>query len=225
MEGLFVHVHKAAGSSVKEMLFRELKVKNVRNLVGLHKGRRIWRAVRREDLTAEEFERAFKFCFVRNPWDRVVSAYEHNRRKWKGLFDDVTFESFIFDILLNESIVWDAHWLVRNRQVNQRTVALWEGKGHLAPYHHPGYFMADMDFIGRFENFTKDFHYALRKLRIKLGGKKIPRRNVSKRRPYQEYYTPRTRDAVGELYLSDITRFGYIYEDDTGTTAHQRGVA
>jgi len=142
----------------------------------------------------------------------VVSAYVHNKRKWPAEFT-ITFEEFIFDVLLNESIVWDAHWLIRNPKADRHEVAMWEGKGHSVPYSHPGYFMSDMDFIGRFERFDADFHHIMKRLGHPWNGKRIPRTNVSHRVAYQTYYTPRLRDAVEELYHDDIVKFNYEFAE------------
>lgn len=213
MRGLFVHVHKAAGQTVKKVLYHRLRVKNVRNLV-LHKGEKVWwHPVRRGDVSDREFDKAFKFCFVRNPWDRVVSAHLHMRRKW-GMSFDVTFEGFIFDILMNDAIIWDPYWLIHNPNADKHEVMLWEGKGNLNPYSYPGYFMNYMNFIGRFENFNHDFRHALRELgHVWRRRRRMPHVNQTKgRKPYAEYYTPRLREAVGELYYPDIVKFNYTFQ-------------
>lgn len=209
MEGLFVHIHKAAGNTVKRVLFRQLKLKNVRTLFGVHMGRKIWRSCRREDISDEAFAAAFKFCFVRNPWDRVVSAYAHARQRWGTEFD-VTFEDFICTILLDERICWDSPWLHDNPDVSQREKIWWYSKSNAIPYTHPGYFMASMNFIGRFENFEADFRRVLSRLQC-TQAVIIPIRNASARAPYPGYYTPRLRAAVGDLYHEDIVKFNYTF--------------
>lgn len=213
MDGLFIHVHKTAGTTVKEVLFQHLEVKNVRSLVGLHKGKKMWRSVERKDIPDREFDEVFKFCFVRNPWDRVVSAYLHNRRKWGEPFV-ITFREFILNILPDDNIVWDAHWLRgKCRSDIKHEIMLWEGKGHAVPYSHPGYFMDSMDFIGRFESFDCDFRRVLRELGH-MWDRRMPHENRTRqRRPYATYYTPRLREAVGELYYPDIVKFNYVFDD------------
>ena len=58
---IFIHIPKTAGSSIVEMLFNE-------------PSRHIPYFVYR-DANPEKFRQFFKFAFVRNPWDRLVSTY------------------------------------------------------------------------------------------------------------------------------------------------------
>ena len=45
----------------------------------------------KDRLGDEVYEKYFKFCFVRNPWDRIGSLYEYLKR------EDETFENFVFN--------------------------------------------------------------------------------------------------------------------------------
>ncbi|HSH75802.1 MAG TPA: sulfotransferase family 2 domain-containing protein, partial [Longimicrobiales bacterium] len=60
---IFVHIPKCAGFSVARSLFG--------NLAGGHLTVRKYQMIYRR----REFSEYFKFTFVRNPWDRVVSAF------------------------------------------------------------------------------------------------------------------------------------------------------
>ena len=80
-------------------------------------------------------------------------------------------------------------------------------------------FLKDFDFIGKLENFEEDFLYLKDKLNFPL----IPNYNIddplykkySKSFPkYTEYYkNPKTIEKVQEIYIEDIMRFNYKYED------------
>ena len=217
MEGLFVHVHKTGGSTIKAVLFHRLKVQNIRNLVVVGKGNTRWRSIRRDVIAADDFQSCFKFCFVRNPWDRVVSAYEfmlHSHRMRSRHFD-LSFSEYVMDVLWNDDIDWTAYFaLQQGERPGRIAAAQWMSKTHAMPYGHYNYCMDEMDFIGRFENFETEFRQVLSILGHE--GRRIPHRNkslpLSGRKPFQSYYTPELRDAVGRLYADDIAKFNYEFE-------------
>src|SRR5579863_90564 len=84
---IFIHVPKTAGTSIARALF-DAPVSAVPYL-------------EYERANPSKFRRYFKFCFVRNPWDRLLSAYFHVREHggWGCEKEEVTryedFASFI----------------------------------------------------------------------------------------------------------------------------------
>ncbi|MFP4354891.1 MAG: sulfotransferase family 2 domain-containing protein [Phycisphaerae bacterium] len=65
---IFVHIPKAAGVSVCQTLFG--------NLAGGHDTIEKYQKV----FSWSDYKRYFKFTFVRNPWDRLASAYRFLRK-------------------------------------------------------------------------------------------------------------------------------------------------
>jgi hypothetical protein len=61
-QSIFIHIPKNAGSSVKTSLFGVEK-ENHKELI------------RYEAHNPKKYRRFFKFCIVRNPWDRMLSAF------------------------------------------------------------------------------------------------------------------------------------------------------
>lgn len=60
---IFVHIPKTAGISISRSIFG--------NLGGGHTKIRDYELI----FSAKDFNNYFKFTFVRNPWDRIFSAY------------------------------------------------------------------------------------------------------------------------------------------------------
>jgi len=66
-----------------------------------------------------------------------------------------------------------------------------------------------VDFLGHYENLAADFEFVCRTLKVES---KLLRENQnSSRMDYEKYYTPETRQIVGEVYRDDIEILGYSF--------------
>jgi hypothetical protein len=183
---IFVHIPKTAGSSVAQALFG---------------GSRHVPYFEYERINPRKFKRFFKFAFVRNPWDRVVSTYfflkkggvnEMDRRFAAENFAGYdNFASFV-EGWLNERNIWS--WI------------------HFKPQHH---FICDanlrvrMDFVGRTETIDADFLHICQRLGVPA---ELTWTNRGDHRPYSEYYTEDLRERVAAVYAEDIVTFGYQFD-------------
>ena len=145
---------------------------------------------RRKKIGNRQFETYFKFGFVRNPWDRVVSLYE--RAEALQLKDKMTFDEFV-------------DWI----QYSSSTCV------HSSPHRHQLDWFVDpnghvlADFIGKFERLDEDWAFVAQKLGVTAT---LPHRRPNPRaRHYTEYYTARTRDIIANKFKVDIERFGYEF--------------
>lgn len=139
----------------------------------------------------EQFNRYFKFGFVRNPWDRVVSLYE--RKEAMELRNKMTFEQFV-------------EWI----QYSSSTCV------HSSPHRYQLDWFVDAngeviaDFIGRFERLEEDWAFVAKKLGITAT---LPHSRANRRaRHYTEYFNDRTRAVIAEKFRVDIEAFGYQFE-------------
>ena len=146
---------------------------------------------RRLKIGRQQFESYFKFGFVRNPWDRVVSLYE--RREALELKAQMTFDQF-------------ADWI----QYSSSTCI------HSSPHRYQLDWFVDpngkmlADFIGRFERLQEDWAFVAKKLGL---SETLPHARANPRtRHYSEYYTPRTRRLIEEKFKVDIETFGYQFD-------------
>jgi hypothetical protein len=164
-----------------------------------------------ERLHKGQFENYYRFSFVRNPWDRLVSCYESKIVKNKGkpvplkvkgesgfFPQDMTFSEFIrvvCDIPEEDSNV---HFALQYRILsNSRKSA----DDYL------------VDYIGRYEHLSEDFESAISHF---APGRKISleKWNISETRgllDYRKYYDDRLAEMVEMKYFEDITRFGYSF--------------
>lgn len=131
----------------------------------------------------------FKFCFIRNPWDRLVSCYS-NKVLRKKLYQECWNKDFEYFI----------HYLTKQH------IPTSEGHIRLQSNSFP---VKDIDYIGSFENFSKDFDYIINQ-KLKLN-KQLVAKNPSKHEHYTEYYSDQSRRIVEELYKSDIELGNYKF--------------
>jgi hypothetical protein len=223
---IFVHVPKTAGQSIEEFFLdlHGLSWENRAPLLLRQNSDRSKGPQRLAHLTAreytslgyiepEQFDRYFKFSFVRNPWDRLVSEY---RFRFEGT---ITFREFVRRSLAKRDDYSDL-----TRHVMPQIQFLTDEDGHYA-----------LDFVGRFETLEADFIKVAD--RLGLPRAKLSHRNVSresplasfgrklyyrilghelkpktKRRPYQDYYDRNLRERVSAYYAEDIERLSYHFD-------------
>jgi len=147
----------------------------------------------------EKFEKYFVFAFVRNPYDRLVSAYNYLMQGGKGGRADMQFRDQYLTAYEDFT-----DFVVRG--LNKPEAA---SQWHLMQQHYyvvnfEGEIM--VDFIGHFENIEEDFSKVAQKLGVDLA---LPHRNKSVRDAYQGCYTEETRKIAYEYYKKDFELLGY----------------
>ncbi|MCE5318656.1 MAG: sulfotransferase family protein [Parachlamydia sp.] len=140
------------------------------------------------------YKKSFKFAFVRNPWDRMVSCY-FNKVVTQchpnfALCFGRSFEEFVYYINSCDLAKSDIHIRLQTE---------------LIPIEH-------VDFIGRMESFSEDLGYVLNKLGIRY--RTIPRKNRSSHEHYSKYYNNITRKIIADKYKADIKAFDYRFETE-----------
>ena len=147
----------------------------------------------KEALSNEQFDNYFKFTFIRNPWDIVISNYMD--RGWysspvQGRGGEIGYHSGKKLSYFLEHYQPAAH----------------EYGDSFFDYFNP----KQIDFIGRFENRVKDLNFISKKIGINLNSRTVARRCVNKKH-YTEYYDDETREIVAQKYARDIEYFGYEF--------------
>lgn len=202
---IFVHVPKCAGSSIAMALYG--------SRVGSRDGSHMtvgWYQLAFDEKT---FNAYFKFTFVRNPWDRLLSAYRFVKaggmskadRDWADnvLSRFSSFDDFVKRWLTEKNITNIGDGAGKNRVVflpQYRFVCV---RGSKVPA---------VDFIGHFENIESDFIRVSERIgaRATLGSLNVS--NKSQER-YVDQYTDESRAIVADVYRTDIEMFGYDFEN------------
>ncbi len=150
----------------------------------------------REFIPDEMWREYFKFVFVRNPWDWVVSQYFFDRALRKRPAAPVLMLT-----RKNVEKVWR-----RTQNFNQNAA---DESYMQYPFVYSAAHGRMVDFIGCYERIQADFDAVCRCLDIPRS--LLPVRNVSGHRPYRKLYTPRARARVAQLYEKDIRLLGYSF--------------
>jgi len=185
-EFMYIMIPKAACTSIRQSICKALDIELT---------------MRSVDLLDEAYGNYYKFTFVRNPWDRIVSCYE-NKFSDQEIYskcignligvEKVSFNAFLAFLRYNPDEMADDHWQSQHTLILDN-----ELNNHL-------------NFIGRFENLSGDFVEVCKCIGIKA---KLLHLNPSPHRlgSYQCYYNDYTKSIVSERYRDDIELFGYSF--------------
>ncbi|WP_321369266.1 sulfotransferase family 2 domain-containing protein [uncultured Draconibacterium sp.] len=123
----------------------------------------------------------FKFCVIRNPWDRLTSCYAGKVVKQKMFQEcwDKDFDYFVDFITRQDLNFCNAHFRRQTR---------------LFP-------VGDIDYMARMENYGTDIEKIMTRLGIET---EIAHLNRSNKSHYTEYYNDKTIKVISELYKDDI---------------------
>jgi len=192
---VFVHIQKTGGVTVHRLL--QEHIPDIRTIVARHA------FARRGMAEIDDWDEYFKFAFVRNPWDRLVSWYsmvtrfrKTGNKLWRHVRNNSsTFEEFIYNCTGEVEIKKGVYYSFTHNQLDYVT----DENGNLL-----------VDFIGRLENFDEDVHKVFSRIGVDLEA--VPHRNRSDHRHYSTFYTPETEMIVRERFKRDIEYFGYEFE-------------
>lgn len=178
---VFIHINKTAGSSIERALHLRFEHKTA--------------AEKRRELGHFRWKRAFKFTFVRNPWDKVASHYKYR-------------------VATNQTRMGDMHISFRDWVLRAY------GEHDPQYYDQPRMFMSQhawlegddgellIDFVGRFESLEADFTKICNTLDISA---RLPHLKSTECSNYRDIYDPESRDCVARSFALDLAAFGYIF--------------
>lgn len=155
-----------------------------------------------ETMFAPNIENVVVFTFVRNPWDRVCSAFFQCRDRAK-----------------TPSNIIDQHWDFRDYVEQVLRVEGPTVNVHFAPQYDtfryndepiPGVF------IGLFERLRDDWTELTKLLGV---SKELPHLNAgcSNNGSYRNYYDDATAEIVGNMYAKEIAALGYTFGEQNGS--------
>jgi chondroitin 4-sulfotransferase 11 len=197
---IFIHVPKCAGKSIS------------RRLGGVTQG--VPGHAPLSYFSEAERQGKFTFGFVRNPWDRMVSAYVFITTKRPRPADDIKHRAVAIEVGFKR-------WLMETelyfgQEIQSKTT-------DLPPFQRRSqmYWLDGCDFIGRTEAIDADFKTIESKIarsksllyRLRYSGQ-IERRNSTRRSSYADYYDRESQEFVADYAAHEIALFNYKFETE-----------
>jgi hypothetical protein len=150
-------------------------------------------------MSEQYVQRAFKFGFVRNPFDRLVSLFFHYKKvKWPDVPESMTFDEFCSRVTTQGIKPVGLYNDVELNRCNPQVAWLLDKNGHQL-----------VDFIGKYETLNADFDRVCQT--IGIPAQQIPHENKTQHAPYRDYYNAGTRSMVAEFYKKDLETFDYAF--------------
>lgn len=176
---VFIHINKTAGSSVERVLRLRFEHKTARE--------------KRAELGHVKWRSAFKFSFVRNPWDKVVSHYHFRVKTNQTDMGDghISFGDWVRAAYRDHNPEYYDQPLMFAPQADWLT----DENGQII-----------VDFIGRFESLQEDFSSLAHVLGCPMG---LPHLKSSAHHDFRVYYDADSWDVVAEHFREDCRLFGY----------------
>jgi hypothetical protein len=210
---IFVHIPKAAGTSV------------MRSLAKINGNNKRWLASSKHE-TLSEFainvhrrysivdrlmskspEQYFTFAFVRNPWDRMSSFYRYLYEQHPQKLDSVVdFRDFLIKSTDKKS------WINNFHSMRPQTNFIDNSNKRLK-----------LNYLGHFEYINDDFEAIAKKIEVKA---RLKRENVSinSKKDYRQDYDDHLISIVAERFAKEIKIFGYEFSTPYPKNRYSRGI-
>ena len=213
---IFIHIPKTGGCSVENALINHLGKEDLITDRMNYQHEKInakfcdiphhstLRSI--HELTSNEYKDYYKFAFVRNPYERMVSMYSFYsqlKNEKKEIFIQTEFSKFNAWLLGEENII--------NSKLSLKAQNQWKNKPKIE-------FIVDdnneigVDFIGRMETFHSDLLTVGKKLGIDI--EKTPDKNKSRHLHYSVYYSIEGKKKVEKEYMNDFKKFLYTWSNN-----------
>ena len=145
----------------------------------------------REQLGDELWESYFKFCVVRNPFDKLLSHFYYILRK----------EMIDPRLLQADEVASFRNWLKSGGQIIDRDKYLIDGR-------------VCLDYFIRYENLPEGIREVCEKLQIPFEPDQVPRLKTGMRNqhiPLKDYYDHQCVQIVRDLYAFELDYFAYDF--------------
>jgi chondroitin 4-sulfotransferase 11 len=191
LECIFIHVPKAAGKSVSKALL------GAPNGTGHNK-------MYCYERNKQKFSKYKKITVVRNPWDRLVSAFHYIKQ-----FDKASNDRIFFDKYIGQDASFEIFLMRMKDAEYSKKIMEWEHFTPQVEFLRGSNGDIDFDFIARFESLENDYKTLMGIVNPRASV--LNKINASDHSYYKKHYTEEMVNIVATLYEQDIRAFNYSY--------------
>ncbi len=138
-------------------------------------------------IPSENFDKLFKFSVIRNPWDRMISNFFHQRtRRWDR----------------NEFVKHVKTRLTLRDFIVQPPTLFEKVAGFMGEKFEYASLISEIDYLIKFEELDEGFKYVCERIGIPFTP--LPNLNTSKRNAYREYYDENLIALVSKKFREEI---------------------
>lgn len=188
---VFIHIPKCAGSSINQ----DLKLQSIgfsgHSPASCH---------------FDYLGDYFSFTFIRNPYDRVASAYKYFQKLIPG-HRWYKRNSIIADAAAKMNFNEFVNHILDFQKLMVREEGSFESGIHFQPF---DYFLDEkINYIGRFEDIQKDYSYIRSRLNLPI--KILRKTNSTNNNDYKKIYSGDAERIVYNIYNQDIKKYKYQF--------------
>jgi hypothetical protein len=194
----FIHIPKTAGQSIEDLFEFEL---DNHHYFGNNNGHDFSHCTIKNMQSKIDISNFFKFSFVRNPFDRLVSEFFYRSElKHNWVFKRLKMKKYSFEDFVNGFYEYKLSFDINKSSDESHFYSQFE------------FVCIDnkisVDFLGRFENFKNDISILKKKFNI---NKNIIHKNKTNHYHYSLYYNTTTKSMVENIYEKDLSVFNYDF--------------
>jgi hypothetical protein len=199
---IFFHLYKCGGMSLRKYIND-----NTTGFEEIHGGHSLPIDMKHQlehDGFPDKFDEYFKFSFVRNPFDWMVSILFYAKKYSDHfMYDDVqqmNIEQFIpyYMDFRKKNILQKTEMFGRNRIVTIYDYLFYEDK-------------LMVDFVGRVENMKDDLKYISEKIGIESGVMPFENVNPNREKDYRQYYNHASKKMIEDNFRRELDYFNYTF--------------